>query len=245
MATFNLGPTDDIWNDDDAGNTINGNGGNDTINGAGGDDIIDGGTGNDILTGGPGTDTLTGGSGVDVFLDSSAGLNGDHITDFLPGDRIRISDLVSSTAQIILNGSTLSYQDGSGHAGLVHIDKVGTGRLVVRGVISGGVEIRLQQPAHNDFDGDGFSDILWRNDDGTMNNWLAQHGGGFASNAGNFQINASPSWQIAGTGDFNGDGRVDIMWRASDGTVTDWLGQPNGSFSNNSANFSINASPNW
>jgi len=36
-------------------------------------------------------------------------------------------------------------------------------------------------------------------------------------------------WQIAGTGDFNGDGRSDILARNTDGTITDWLGQADGS----------------
>jgi hypothetical protein len=31
------------------------------------------------------------------------------------------------------------------------------------------------------------------------------------------------SWTIAGTGDFNGDGKWDILWRNSDGTVGLWL----------------------
>src|SRR5437763_969275 len=31
------------------------------------------------------------------------------------------------------------------------------------------------------------------------------------------------SWSIAGTADFNGDGRGDILWRNIDGTVAIWL----------------------
>ena len=31
------------------------------------------------------------------------------------------------------------------------------------------------------------------------------------------------SWTIVGTGDFNGDGFGDILWRNSDGTVGMWL----------------------
>ena len=38
------------------------------------------------------------------------------------------------------------------------------------------------------------------------------------------------SWHIAGTGDFNGDGRDDILWRNDTGAVTNWLGQANGGF---------------
>jgi hypothetical protein len=31
------------------------------------------------------------------------------------------------------------------------------------------------------------------------------------------------SWSIAGTGDFNGNGQADILWRSSDGDVAIWL----------------------
>ena len=39
--------------------------------------------------------------------------------------------------------------------------------------------------------------------------------------AGSF--NPGPDWQIKGTGDFNGDGRSDILWQDADGTPAIWL----------------------
>jgi hypothetical protein len=48
---------------------------------------------------------------------------------------------------------------------------------------------------------------------------------------------------VVGTGDFNGDGRDDVLWRNDAGIVTDWLGQANGSFVGNSASFT--AGTNW
>ena len=47
-----------------------------------------------------GIDTLTGGDDVDRFRDTAAGLNGDRITDFLPGDRIQIMDLGENTGVV-------------------------------------------------------------------------------------------------------------------------------------------------
>jgi hypothetical protein len=41
---------------------------------------------------------------------------------------------------------------------------------------------------------------------------------------------------VAGTGDFDGDGRDDVIWRRSDGAFTEWLGQANGGFVSNDAN---------
>jgi hypothetical protein len=37
-------------------------------------------------------------------------------------------------------------------------------------------------------------------------------------------------WHLAGTGDFDGDGRDDILWRNDSGLTVDWLGQANGGF---------------
>jgi hypothetical protein len=96
-----------------------------------------------------------------------------------------------------------------------------------------------------DFNGDGRDDIMWRSDGGTITNWLAQPNGAFSNNWTNFNMHADASWHIIGTGDFNGDGRADILWRSDGGTITNWLAQPNGGFANNSANFTINAGTNW
>ena len=39
--------------------------------------------------------------------------------------------------------------------------------------------------------------------------------------AGSF--NPGPDWQVKATGDFNGDGKSDILWQGSDGTPAIWL----------------------
>jgi len=96
-----------------------------------------------------------------------------------------------------------------------------------------------------DFNGDNRDDILWQNDDGTIRDWLGQTNGGFAGNIANLNINPGASWHVVGTGDFNGDGRSDILWRNDGGTVTEWVGQANGGFADNGANFSANLSAAW
>ena len=151
----------------DTADIISGLGGDDNLVGNAGDDVIDGGSGDDILTGGSEFDTLTGGTGVDRFRDTAAGLNGDRITDLLPGDRIQITDLTIQNAGIGVSGSTITYNGGS-----VAVDNLGPGRLIIREIQGGGVEIRLQSNAQNDFNGDGRSDMLLRHDSGTLTNWL-------------------------------------------------------------------------
>jgi hypothetical protein len=103
----------------------------------------------------------------------------------------------------------------------------------------------LQYHAQNDFNGDGKSDLLWRNDAGTVRDWLGQSNGAFAGNVVNLNETISNDWHIAGSGDFNGDGRVDFLWRHDDGTVLDWLGQPNGSFIGNTANLNTVVPNDW
>lgn len=75
-----------------------------------------------------------------------------------------------------------------------------------------------------DFNGDGRSDIAWRETGGTFTIWnmdlpkIAQNsfvGQGVGSD-----------WHIAATADFNGDGASDIVWRNDNGTFTIWQAGP-------------------
>jgi hypothetical protein len=71
-----------------------------------------------------------------------------------------------------------------------------------------------------DFNGDGKSDVLWRNTTGDVVVWNSN------SNAETFtgqDFGASTSsWQILGTGDFNADGKSDVLWRNTNGDVVIW-----------------------
>ncbi|MEO5775046.1 MAG: VCBS repeat-containing protein, partial [Sphingomicrobium sp.] len=88
----------------------------------------------------------------------------------------------------------------------------------------------------NDANGDGRDDILWRSDTGTFTNWLAQANGGFVANAANVWSEVPLTWEVVGTGDFNGDGKDDVLWRQNDGLLTDWLATAGGGYQANSAN---------
>ena len=48
---------------------------------------------------------------------------------------------------------------------------------------------------------------------------------------------------LVNTGDYNGDGRDDILLQSTNGQVTDWLGLSNGSFVDNG--LTINPDTSW
>ena len=73
-----------------------------------------------------------------------------------------------------------------------------------------------------DFDGDSFSDILWRNaNTGENQIWRSANSG---TKLGIAYV-GSPAWTIVGTGDYDGDGRNDVLWRhTGTGQNALWLG---------------------
>jgi hypothetical protein len=95
-----------------------------------------------------------------------------------------------------------------------------------------------------DFNGDGFDDLLLRDDTGQTVNWLGQGNGTFSDNSVNFTLNPGVDWDVAGIGNFNGDGSSDILWRSDNGTADDLLGLANGGFVGN-PNFTINPGLDW
>jgi hypothetical protein len=82
-----------------------------------------------------------------------------------------------------------------------------------------------------DFNGDGLDDLLLRSGEGWVTNWLATANGGFTNNGANATTFLPTDWGIQSIGDFNGDGKDDLIVRHEDGWVTEWLGTANGSFS--------------
>ena len=50
--------------------------------------------------------------------------------------------------------------------------------------------------AIGDYNGDGSDDILWRNDDGTIIDWLGTASGSFTDNSANLFNPVALQWQI-------------------------------------------------
>ncbi len=72
----------------------------------------------------------------------------------------------------------------------------------------------------HDFNGDGKSDILWRDTSGNLAVWL-MNGGTVAQAAG---LGAVPgSFSVVGQKDFDGGGDADLLWRDASGNLSMWF----------------------
>jgi hypothetical protein len=206
-----------------------------------GNDTIAGNIGNDVISGFSGLDTLTGGGGNDIFSDTRAGHNGDTITDLSIGDAVIFSDASLATFTFSVSSNTLNYNGGS-----ITLSGAPQGKFVASAASGGGVQLLLMEPTHhvhNDFNGDGIADLLFRNDNGLLAEWTAQANGSFVGNA-NVNYPLAASWHVAGTGDFNGDGYDDLLLRHDNGMMAEWNGQSNGGFAGN-ANVNYPLATSW
>ena len=128
---------------------------------------------------------------------------------------------VSATTNVIGTGDF----DGDGTTDLLLLDTATNGYWIWR-FLNGQVADQgtTQTPssgwsfaATGDFDGDGRTDILWRQSPaGTIGIWIMANENTIA----NYLYPGSmtdPSWSVKGTGDFDGDGTTDILWKQSIG----------------------------
>jgi hypothetical protein len=77
-----------------------------------------------------------------------------------------------------------------------------------------------------DFNGDGYSDLMWRQSNGTLSLWQMNNSTVTSSSAITYQGNTlapDASWHVVEIGDFDGDGKSDILWRNDNGTMSEWL----------------------
>jgi FG-GAP-like repeat len=72
-----------------------------------------------------------------------------------------------------------------------------------------------------DFNGDGFTDVLWRDaTDGLVAIWFLN---GTAVDSSVGFTGVPGTFQIVQTGDYNGDGKTDILWSDGSGHYSAWF----------------------
>ena len=126
-------------------------------------------------------------------------------------------------AKLIGNGAVGAVQQGisvalsaNGNTAIVGgpVDGGGTGAAWVFAAPN------FNPSATHDFNGDGFSDVLWLDTTHDVGMWLMNG----ATILKGVVFNSVPAqWSVVGQRDFNGDGFADILWHDNVGNVGMWL----------------------
>ncbi|HXI59802.1 MAG TPA: FG-GAP-like repeat-containing protein [Polyangia bacterium] len=76
-----------------------------------------------------------------------------------------------------------------------------------------------------DFNGDGQPDVVWyKGDTGDVSMWMLNGTQVLSSTGPSNQMPASNGWDLKATGDFDGDGHIDLLWQHQEtGTVGIWF----------------------
>jgi len=175
--------------------------GNDVIFGLDLSDMIQGNAGADQLDGGGGDDTVDGGQGIDTAVFN--GNRNNYFVSYNAGTQtFTVTDLRAGTpdgTDTLTGVENFQFADGV--------------------VASSTFELPAVNATVNDFNGDGKTDILWRNDAGAASIWMMDNGNVLSGNP----LGIVPTdWKIAGIGDFNGDHKADILWRSDNGAASIW-----------------------
>ena len=166
---------------------------------------------------GSGPITFLNGTSSTLQIDGTT-MPANQITGFAAGDTIDLRNIVADSASY--SGGVLTLQSGSTTVAQLNLGTVHPAgndfRMASDGL--GGTQIGLVPPVA-DFNGDGDSDLLFQNTDGTPAIWT------MSSTTSISQValsNPSSFWHLVGTGDVNGDGMSDLIWQAADGTPAIW-----------------------
>jgi len=99
-----------------------------------------------------------------------------------------------------------------------------------------------------DINNDGLADIVGFGYAGVLvglNQGVSLDHGGSAGNDAHAFSQVPTDWTVTNIGDFNGDGRSDILWRDDHGALSGWLGKADGGFTANDAAAFAQVPPDW
>src|SRR5207249_2670648 len=87
--------------------------------------------------------------------------------------------------------------------------------ILAEGYLRTVVDPAWQVKGVGDFDGDGKADIVWRNSTSGQNYLYPMDGTTIKPTEGSLRTIADLNWQIVAVGDYDGDGKSDLLWRNS------------------------------
>jgi uncharacterized delta-60 repeat protein len=113
----------------------------------------------------------------------------------------------SQTISVAVNGDT-TFEPNETFS--LHLSNATNGGTIADSMGIGTVQNDDVNRASDDFNADGISDVLWRdNSGGDVGIWVMKDGPQNWQDLGG----SGTDHKIAGTGDFNGDGTSDVLWR--------------------------------
>lgn len=131
-------------------------------------------------------------------------------------------ELITDTVANNFNGDTRSDLLWRQDAGTFTTWQFNSGSTVTQNVQTGFVPTNFVVDAIGDFNADGRSDLLWRDTNtGFLTTWQTD-AGGTSSTQNVFTANVPTNFRIDAVGDWNGDGRDDLVWRDNAGFFTTW-----------------------
>src|SRR4051794_11443550 len=133
-------------------------------------------------------------------------------SQLLFGDNATTRADAGSTALIGSGGADLLSGFG-GHDTLA--GGAGDDRFVVNfdNGVDGAMRTGTAAAVDGDVNGDGHADLLWRSQTTGQDYLYTMNGTAITSGEGSLRTVADLNWSVVGTGDFDGDGKADLLWR--------------------------------
>jgi ELWxxDGT repeat protein len=159
---------------------------------------------------------VTAGSVSFATADGTAAAGNDYtaasgVVDFAVGQTTRLLS-VPILQDALPEGLETFFVNLSNPVGGTIADSQGLGRI-------------LDAPGGMDFNGDRFTDLVWRSEEDGLNGvWFMNGVTMLPGIFPNMPALADPQWTIVGTNDFNADGKSDLLWRhATEGQNVVWF----------------------